>query len=538
MSNIDSLYRAIIIIIGELIMITGLFTSIYLLIKVSVKQLKALSFLHSYRTQLESIQHNIKGVLLLLFSGLVLSILTFNGYLVYNQIDLWYYMTEQLATIPPNYWFWLGIGVSQAFVLVVIAHISTRRLTATLPNIQAKTKSIEQIKANDESVDKFFGILNSIQITAIWLIVITISTRLLPFLNMISDGLYTLLKVYLIISAGRLAIILVRVIVDSLEDLVKKYTLSSTVQDSYQRLYGLLPLLNRAVEYVIYIGTATLSIQQVDFTAEFALYGNIIIRIIGIIFFSRLIVELFNLLIDKFLLVRDNLTDIQWQQRLTMVPLVKSTIKYVIYFSAILLLLSALHFNVAPILAAIGGVGLVVGIGAQPVVNDLVSGLFVLFENLYLVGDYIELGEAKGVVEGIDIRTTRLRDPDGQLHIVRNGQIGNIVSYSKGYTLTIVRVGVAYDSDLERVYEVITEVGKQFNQMSEQVLAPTEVEGIEDFGGSEIVIRTATKVKPGFHREVGYEFRKQLKQAFDEAGIEIPFSQHVIHFKDKGMSPK
>ncbi|MDM8518720.1 mechanosensitive ion channel [Anaerolineales bacterium HSG6] len=532
MNNIDGLYRNIIVIAGEFIIITSLFTVTYLIIKVVINQIKVLSFLQPYQTQLEAIQRNVRGVLLLLFSGLMLILLSLNGYLIYKQLDLWFYLTEQLATVPPNYWFWLAVGGLQAFVLVMIAYFLSNRLAVFLPKVGEKAKAFEQIKANDQSIDKFFGLLNTIQINTIWLAVVTISTMLLPFGNTVSDGLYTLLKVYLIISVGRLVVMLVRVIIDSLEALVKKYTNLTVLQEIYQRLHSLLPLFNRAMEYVIYVGTATLAIQQVSFIAEFALYGGIIIRVIGIIFFSRLLVELFSLLIDKFLLVRGDLTNVQWQQRLTMVPLVKSTLKYAIYFSAMLLLLSTLHFNIAPILAAVGGVGLVVGIGAQPVVNDLVSGLFVLFENLYLVGDYIEIGEAKGIVEAIDIRTTRLRDPDGQLHIVRNGQIGDIVNYSKGYTLAIVRVGVAYDSDMERVYTVIAKVGEEFNQTSKYVLAPTEVEGIEDFGGSEIVVRTATRTKPGFHREVGYEFRKLLKQAFDEADIEIPFSQHVIHFKE------
>ena len=131
----------IIVIVGELIISTVLLTLIYLIIKISIKQIKTLSFLHPYRTYIETIQYNIRDVLLLLFSGLMLALLTLNGYLIYNQIDLWHYITEKLAIVPPSYWFWLGIGMLQAFVLVAIAHFSIRHLTIILSHINKKTKS-------------------------------------------------------------------------------------------------------------------------------------------------------------------------------------------------------------------------------------------------------------------------------------------------------------------------------------------------------------------------------------------------------------
>src|SRR3712207_9411406 len=97
--------------------------------------------------------------------------------------------------------------------------------------------------------------------------------------------------------------------------------------------------------------------------------------------------------------------------------------------------------------AGAGIISVVVGFGAQPVINDVVSGLFILFENIFLVGDYIEVGTARGTVEAIQLRTTRLRDPNGALHIVRNGQLSGIVNYSKHYTFAVVEIGVGYDAD-------------------------------------------------------------------------------------------
>jgi moderate conductance mechanosensitive channel len=175
------------------------------------------------------------------------------------------------------------------------------------------------------------------------------------------------------------------------------------------------------------------------------------IEIIGIFFLSRLILAVFNLVMDRMFLVRRDHNDYQWQQRLTLVPLIKSVCKYIIFFTAVLLSLSAWGVNTTPVLAALGGAGIVVGLGAQPVINDLVSGLFILFENVYLVGDYVEIGTARGIVEGIDIRTTRVRgDPGGEIYVIRNGQINNVNSYSKGYVYAIVNVGVDYGEDRGR----------------------------------------------------------------------------------------
>jgi small conductance mechanosensitive channel len=196
------------------------------------------------------------------------------------------------------------------------------------------------------------------------------------------------------------------------------------------------------------------------------------------------------------------------------------------------LTLNALSLNVTPILAGAGIATVVIGLSAQPLINDIVSGFFILFENMFLVGDYIETGDARGVVEAIDIRTTRIRDPDGQQHILRNGQINDIVSFSKKYTFAVVQVGVAYESDLDHDYAVLKQAGIDLKLNDKNVIAPTEVQGLQDFGASELTIRTVTRVKPGRHLQVERDYRKLVKEAFDREGIEIPFAQRVITFKE------
>ncbi len=532
LNNFAPSYGDIAVIIGELVLIILLFILVNQLVSIIFNRLNTVSYLQKYQGGAKKAERNVKGVVLLLCVLLAIASVTFNVYLIYRQTDVLEYSMSLMRTIPTDFWIQLGLGLVQILVLFFLAKFIIPRLQRALLNLQERAKAYEQIKANNESIENFFSALNNIVQNGVWLLILALAMNLLPLPAGVAEFFFVVLYVYLIIALGRLMATAITAIVDSVDELGQRYTNTTTLQEFYERLHSLVPLLKRTLEYIIYVTTATLAISQIAFMARFAEYGPIIIQIIGIIFLSKVLIEVGSLVVDKVLLKRDkNLSDIEWQQRITLAPLAKSVTKYVIYFSAFLLILRALDINTAPILAAIGGIGLIVGLGAQPVINDLVSGAFILFENLYLVGDYIETGEAAGVVEAIDVRTTRLRDPDGQLHIIRNGQLGDIVNFSKGYIYAVVEVGVAYDADLDEVYRIIQETGQTLLETDPDVLEITEIEGVAEFGESKLLIHTITKSKPGRHREVGFELRKLLKEAFDREGIEIPFTRRVFTFK-------
>jgi len=219
---------------------------------------------------------------------------------------------------------------------------------------------------------------------------------------------------------------------------------------------------------------------------------------------------------------------------LTTIPLIQSSLKYLIYFGSGIWILDVFGIDPAPILAAAGILGLAISLGAQNLVNDMVSGFFILFENYYLVGDFIEMEDAMGVVEAIELRTTRIRHPNGQVHIIRNGEIAKIVNYSKEYIYAVVNVGVDYNSDLDLVYTVLKNIGQQLKEnYPQEVLEATKVDGIEEFEDSSILIRTLTKLNPhnsrrGVHNYIQRILRKMIKEAFDREGIQIPFPQRVV----------
>jgi len=176
-----------------------------------------------------------------------------------------------------------------------------------------------------------------------------------------------------------------------------------------------------------------LAIEQVEPIAFLATYGQIAIKIIGIIFLCRVFIQVSNLAVSELLLHNQVLTETQRQKRLTIIPPIQSGLKYPIYFGAGIAILYSINVDPTPILASAGLLGLAVGLGVQNLVNDLVSGFFILFDNYYLVGDDVEIDDIEGDVEAIDLRTTPIRHDDGQLCIIRNGEICNVINYSKEY---------------------------------------------------------------------------------------------------------
>ncbi len=473
---------------------------------------------------------------------LVLIIVAKGAYLIYQGADVGAVGREWLASITAEFRHVALLGMAQAGCLVFMVAWFQRRMRLLLWSAEAWAKAFEQITANDEAVEGFFGSLAGILAKALWLVCLVLVVRLLNLPEPVSTLLFVATRIYLIVALGALLAKAVTVVVESLDALSGKYTDAGSPLRHYDRLRVLVPLLTRSLEAVIYVGAASLVALQVEAIADLAEWGPRLIQVIGVFFAARVLVELSELVSGRILQGRSDLDEGTRKRRETLLPVVKSAFRYTIYLVSVVLALSALELNPTPLLAGAGILGLVVGLGAQPLINDIVSGFFILFENLYLVGDFIETGSARGIVEVIDIRTTRIRDPDGQQHILRNGQIGEIINYSKSYTHAVVDVGVAYDSDLDRVYSVLEKVGIEFAREHPDVLAPTKVEGLDGFGESELPVRTVTRVRPGTHNPVARELRRRIKVAFDEHDIEIPFARRVLIFdkdkdKDKEQQP-
>jgi small conductance mechanosensitive channel len=315
-------------------------------------------------------------------------------------------------------------------------------------------------------------------------------------------------------------------LVDTLDALSLQYSSPNNLLRYYDRFRHLVPAFKKCLEYILYVGIAALILHDIEYLSWVTAYADEIISIIGIYFLTSVAIEIANVVLEDLVLSTDHLTDLQRQRRLTIIPLFKSILKYSIYFAALLAILKLINLDPTPLLAGAGIVGIVVGFGAQNLINDLVCGFFVLFENYYLVGDYIEAGKieertVEGTVEAIELRTTHIRHPDGQLQIIRNGEIGSIINYSKQYIYAKVEIPISYHVDLEQVYQVIEEVGHQLKVDCGEVLEPTQVDGLEQFGSQGLLLRTITKAKPGKHLEIQRLLRKMLKHSFDQQNIFI-----------------
>lgn len=527
----------ILVILAEIALLLGVFVLLHWLIGKLFKGLMQVQALSQRHQKLKTLRRNINSVLVLCWAVLSIVVLGINGFLIYRGKNLKNFTLQLISQVSPELWLQLGWGILKSASILIVVAILLRFLHSILNKASVYAQNFDQFTANDESIERFFDFLNRNISNSIWLLSILWCSQLLQLPAIVSFYLYILLRIYLIIAVGLLIFKASDVMIDSLDALSQKYSSSENLLRFYDRLRHLLPFFKRCLELTIYVYMATLVVQQVELISPLASAGIKIIKIIGIVFMSRVCGEVANLLVEEILLTNQSLTGVQKQRRLTIIPLIKSSLKYFIYFGAGIFVLDVLEIDPTPILAAAGILGLAAGLGAQNLINDIVCGFFILFENYYLVGDFIETNDASGVVEAIELRTTRIRHPDGQVYFVRNGDIGLILNYSKDYIYAVVDVNIAYESNINHVYEVLEDLGKQLQELCpEDVLEATEVDGIEDFGNYGITIRTLTKLLPGNsargkHDDIQGLLRKMIKDAFDREGIEFSVSQHVLSFK-------
>ncbi|HEX4902390.1 MAG TPA: mechanosensitive ion channel family protein [Acidimicrobiales bacterium] len=218
----------------------------------------------------------------------------------------------------------------------------------------------------------------------------------------------------------------------------------------------------------------------------------------------------------------------------------KSTASIVIYSLATLTALSEVGIDLAPLIAGAGIAGVALGFGAQSLVKDFLSGLFMLAEDQYGVGDVIDVGEATGTVEVVNLRTTKLRAVDGTVWYVPNGEIRRVGNMSQQWARALLDVEVAYSTDLGKAQDVVKAVADELwheDVWGVDILEEPEIWGVQALGASGIAIRLVVKTLPGRQWAVSRELNRRIKDRFDAEGIEIPFPQQVMWVRrDAGSS--
>jgi moderate conductance mechanosensitive channel len=216
--------------------------------------------------------------------------------------------------------------------------------------------------------------------------------------------------------------------------------------------------------------------------------------------------------------------------------LLTSVTTVVVWVLAAFLILAEVGVNLAPLVAGAGVVGLAVGFGAQDLVSDFLSGVFMLAEDQFGVGDIIDVGEAAGVVEGVTLRTTKIRDVEGTLWHVPNGEIRRVGNSSQQWARSLLDIGVSYGTDVDTAIEVIEAVAGAMAEEDgyrDQFLDAPDVWGVQALGADSVDIRLVIKTEPGAQWAISRELRRRLKAAFDTVGIEIPFPQRTMWVRDE-----
>lgn len=216
----------------------------------------------------------------------------------------------------------------------------------------------------------------------------------------------------------------------------------------------------------------------------------------------------------------------------TLIQIFTTTSKICILCIACLIVLEEFGIEIGPILAAAGIVGLAFGFGGQYLIRDIISGLFIILENQYRVGDVVDLDLASGKVEQISLRKTTLRDIDGTVHHIPHGEIKRVSNLSNEFSRININIGIGYSSDIERVITIINQIGNDLAadpQWKDYIIQAPQFLRIDEFADSSIVLKILGESLPDKKWDITGELRKRIKITFDKEGIEIPFPQLVIH---------
>jgi small conductance mechanosensitive channel len=455
-----------------------------------------------------------RSVLFSLLLAMVSGVLLGNGYLLARGVDVPQYTAVLIRSITPDTWIALARAVAKLALAIVALLVGIRVLRRLLRATERRLTQRERA-GGQEGLTTFFTGLERTIANIGWMLVVVFASILFAFPGSVTGVLLVAVRIYVVLAIGLIVIRSTAVIVESLDALGQRYAERREWRKYYDHLHPLLPTFRACVEYALWVGVGSLVLAQLAPVKDLAAWGPRMIQAIAIFFAGRVLIELGRLEIAHRMLPAEGLEDTERRRRATMIPLLRSAFGYAVYFGTAVLILSLLGFNPMPFLAGAGLLGLVIGFGAQSLINDVVSGFFILFENIYLVGDVVEVGSARGVVEAIEFRTTRIRDAEGRVHVIRNGDMKPVINYSKDYGVAIVAVEVPYDADLQRVFTSLREAGQRLRAEHRDVLADTQIEGITAFGPSAMTIRTATRVRPGHHEAIAAALRLFINETFE-----------------------
>ncbi len=257
---------------------------------------------------------------------------------------------------------------------------------------------------------------------------------------------------------------------------------------------------------------------------------SILLRMVAVLIFAKITLHFGIMIVDKFIAPVSGVSRIRMEEKKakTINSLLKSILRYFIYFLTAMIILDTFNIQTAPIIASAGILGLAVGFGAQNLVKDVITGFFLIFEDQFSIGDYIDAAGVDGTVEEIGFRTTKIRDFGGQLHIVPNGSFDKVTNYAEGDMRVLVKVQVAYPENIDKVLDVLEKMCEVAAEEIEVVTTGPKVLGLQDLADSGVEILLWAKTQPMEQWGVTRQLRKRAYDAIKDAGIEIPFPHVVV----------
>jgi len=249
--------------------------------------------------------------------------------------------------------------------------------------------------------------------------------------------------------------------------------------------------------------------------------GKKIIKLGVIIVGAELALHFSRLLIERFFFSTTGTRAFYFEEKRanTLSSLLKNLIRYALYFMVLVMILQEFSIDTTSIIAGAGVIGLAIGVGAQSLIKDVITGFFIIFEDQYAVGDYIVAGDMAGTVEDMGLRITKLRDANGVLHIIPNGAISRLSNYTRGHMQAVINIPVPYEADIGKVFSVLEKACREIGDEMPEVLDTPQVLGVVDFQNGEVIIRLIAKTQSLKQVKVETALRRRIKVLFDAEGV-------------------
>lgn len=242
--------------------------------------------------------------------------------------------------------------------------------------------------------------------------------------------------------------------------------------------------------------------------------------------------------LEKVILKRsDALHNKEAQKRVkTLMSIGRGIMRLILWAIFALILLKRIGIEIGPIIASAGIAGIAIGFGAQELIRDFLAGFFVLLDNQIRTDDIVAINGTTGIVEKIELRTIRLRDHSGVVHIFQHGKVNTLSNMTKEWSALVFEIGVAYKEDVDTVIAIMKSVGEDLekdSKFSGNILEPISILGVEQFANNSIQLKVRIKTQTGEQWQTRREYMRRLKYAFDKKGIEIPFPRTTLYWGEK-----